>query len=64
MKMKKCKKCLVYTLKEVCPRCGEKTSTPHPPKFSPEDKYGKYRRLMKLQAVSSDEIRSEASVQT
>ncbi|MDG6939113.1 MAG: RNA-protein complex protein Nop10 [Nitrososphaerota archaeon] len=37
--MRRCAKCLAYTLDESCPRCGGKTSIPHPPKFSPEDKY-------------------------
>ncbi|MEM2878400.1 MAG: RNA-protein complex protein Nop10 [Candidatus Hadarchaeales archaeon] len=47
MKMKKCKPCGIYTLKEVCPRCGKKTVSPHPPRFSPLDPYGKYRRMTK-----------------
>jgi len=47
MKMKKCKKCNSYTFKEVCPKCGSKTTSPHPPKYSPVDKYGEYRRLAK-----------------
>jgi H/ACA ribonucleoprotein complex subunit 3 len=33
-----------YTLKPVCPACGEPTGTPHPARFSPQDPYGKYRR--------------------
>jgi len=45
--IKKCFSCEIYTLKEKCPKCGKKTRTPHPPKFSPEDKYGKYRRKAK-----------------
>jgi len=32
-----------YSLREKCPVCGLPTSTPHP-KYSPEDKYGEYRR--------------------
>jgi len=47
--IKKCPKCGTYTLKETCPKCGEPTKTPHPPKFSPQDKYGKYRRMAKLE---------------
>jgi H/ACA ribonucleoprotein complex subunit 3 len=45
-KMKKCKKCGTYTFSEICPNCGSKTSNPEPPKFSPADKYGKYRRKL------------------
>lgn len=37
--LKKCPKCLLYTLKEVCPNCNSPTLSPHPPKFSPDDKY-------------------------
>ncbi len=41
--MRKCTKCSRYTLKEACPACGAPTRIPHPAKFSPEDKYAKYR---------------------
>jgi len=44
MKMRKCNSCGVYTLKEKCPKCNQPTASPHPASFSPEDKYGKYRR--------------------
>lgn len=47
MKIKKCGKCLAYTLKDSCPKCGSNAVSPHPPKFSPEDKWGKYRRKAK-----------------
>jgi len=46
MKMKKCLSCKIYTFKEVCPKCNSKTSNPRPPRFSPEDKYGKWRRKL------------------
>ncbi len=42
-----CKSCDVFTLKEKCPKCGAKTLSTQPAKFSPEDKYGKYRRMAK-----------------
>ncbi|MEM1544926.1 MAG: RNA-protein complex protein Nop10 [Candidatus Methanomethylicia archaeon] len=43
--MKKCVACGKYTLKQKsCPYCGGEIISPHPPKFSPEDKYAKYRR--------------------
>jgi rRNA maturation protein Nop10 len=29
--------------------CGKKTIAPKPAKYSPEDKYGKYRRMAKKQ---------------
>ncbi len=41
--MRKCPKCGRYTLKESCPVCGTATVSPHPAKFSPEDKYARQR---------------------
>ena len=46
--MRYCPRCEIYTLEEVCPKCGQATVSAHPPKFSPEDKYGEYRRKAKL----------------
>lgn len=36
-----------YTLSDCCPCCGGPTATAHPPRFSPQDRYGEYRRMMK-----------------
>ena len=47
MKMKKCPVCNIYTLKSQCPKCGGELKVIYPPKFSVEDKYGKYRRQLK-----------------
>jgi len=44
-----CKTCSEYTMKETCPRCGFRSVSPAPPRFSPEDRYGEYRRRMKLE---------------
>lgn len=38
-KIRKCRKCSRYTLKEKCPVCDESTISAHPAKFSPDDKY-------------------------
>jgi len=46
-KIYKCRKCGVYTLKQSCPQCKGDVFDPKPAKFSPEDKYGFYRRLAK-----------------
>jgi len=43
----KCQKCGTYTMKEACPDCNGKAVNIIPTKFSPEDKYGKYRRAGK-----------------
>jgi H/ACA ribonucleoprotein complex subunit 3 len=46
--LRRCVKCGSYTLrKDVCPRCGGAVHIPHPPKFSPDDKYLKYRIAVK-----------------
>lgn len=49
----RCGDCGAYTLHDACKSCGTKTSTPHPSRFSPEDRYGKYRR--KLKALVKEE---------
>jgi H/ACA ribonucleoprotein complex subunit 3 len=41
--LRKCSKNNHYTLKEKCPKCGEETNSVHPAKFSPDDKYMRYR---------------------
>ncbi|MBW6461960.1 MAG: RNA-protein complex protein Nop10 [DPANN group archaeon] len=45
--IRRCTSCNKYTMKEKCPDCSSKTINPEPPKFSPQDKYGRYRRQMK-----------------
>jgi H/ACA ribonucleoprotein complex subunit 3 len=32
-------------MKDICKECGKKTVSPRPPKYSPEDKYARYRRI-------------------
>jgi len=34
-------------MKTACPKDGTATASPLPPSYSPEDKYGKYRRAGK-----------------
>lgn len=47
-RLRKCEKCGGYTLKDdVCPRCGGNVRIPHPPKFSPDNKYLEYRMALK-----------------
>ena len=43
----RCTKCHNYTLKETCPICNSSCITTKPSKFSPEDRFGKYRRAYK-----------------
>ena len=52
--LRKCVECGRYTLKrDKCPYCGGHVRIPHPAKFSPDDRYSKYRRLMKKLAEKS-----------
>lgn len=53
--MKHIMKCICgqYTMKETCPACGKKTTMPKPPKFSPEDKFGKYRREVRKKELQT-----------
>ncbi|MGC2359301.1 MAG: RNA-protein complex protein Nop10 [Thermoplasmata archaeon] len=41
-----CRACRRYTLRSKCPECGSATRTPHPARFDPGDRYGKYRRML------------------
>lgn len=41
--MRKCPECGSYSLKDEC-GCGSATATPLPAKYSPDDRYGEYRR--------------------
>ncbi|MFC1691169.1 nucleolar RNA-binding Nop10p family protein [Nanoarchaeota archaeon] len=43
----KCPVCGSYTFKDTCVKCKSKTISPRPPKYSPEDKFGAYRRKVK-----------------
>ncbi|MBI4018532.1 MAG: nucleolar RNA-binding Nop10p family protein [Candidatus Aenigmarchaeota archaeon] len=49
------RRCCTYTMHEKCPRCGSRTRSAHPPRFSIEDKYGRYRRMAKSRAEGAEE---------
>ena len=46
-----CEKCGKFTMKESC-SCGGKALSARPAKWSPEDKWGEYRRAYK-QGISN-----------
>jgi H/ACA ribonucleoprotein complex subunit 3 len=46
-RIRRCPGDYTYTLKTICPVCGEPTITAHPPRFSPQDRFGPYRRIAK-----------------
>ncbi|MDD3792295.1 MAG: RNA-protein complex protein Nop10 [Candidatus Bathyarchaeota archaeon] len=50
--LRKCVNCKRYTLNQSkCPVCNGPVRIPHPAKFSPVDKYLKYRMMMKRSSV-------------
>ncbi|MEW6044565.1 MAG: RNA-protein complex protein Nop10 [Thermoproteota archaeon] len=51
--MRKCPECKRYTLKDSCPQCNARTVTVHPAKFSPDDRYARYRIREKFQESES-----------
>lgn len=44
-----CKDCDVFTMNESCPKCSKKALSTAPAKYSPLDKWGKYRQMAKKQ---------------
>jgi H/ACA ribonucleoprotein complex subunit 3 len=46
--IRRCPEDRTYTLRQRCPRCGMGTVMALPPRYSPEDRYGEYRRRLKL----------------
>ncbi|MFW3146283.1 MAG: RNA-protein complex protein Nop10 [Thermoplasmatota archaeon] len=44
-RIRKCGKCGMYTLSQTCSECAIPTLNTFPPRYSPEDRYGKYRRM-------------------
>lgn len=52
LKMQKCSSCSIYTIQKQCPQCKGDLNVIFPPKFSIEDKYGKYRRILKKENMN------------
>jgi len=42
-----CKKCDLFSMLSNCPKCNTEIHQTIPAKYSPEDKYAKYRRMAK-----------------
>lgn len=54
--LRKCVNCNAYTLhKDTCPVCGGGVKLPHPAKYSPDDKYFKYRMAAKMSQTQEKE---------
>ncbi|HPA97179.1 MAG TPA: RNA-protein complex protein Nop10 [Methanothrix sp.] len=45
-KILRCTSCGRYTLRQICPACGGRAAMTKPPRFSPDDPYGRYRRAL------------------
>jgi H/ACA ribonucleoprotein complex subunit 3 len=41
-------------MKGECPRCGSVTRVAHPAKYSPDDKYARYRNPLAYQEVKAE----------
>ncbi|MBD3187686.1 ribosome biogenesis protein [Candidatus Bathyarchaeota archaeon] len=56
--LKKCRDCGTYTMKEgPCKNCNSNAvHSVYPPRFSVEDKYGKYRRAMKEKIRKKEKV--------
>jgi H/ACA ribonucleoprotein complex subunit 3 len=44
--MRVCRACHQYTLQEQCATCHGAVKQPHPARYSPQDRYGRYRRAL------------------
>ncbi len=43
-----------------CPKCGGAVKNPHPAKFSPDDKYSRYRLALKQEGEGSRTLEDPA----
>ena len=50
----KCPACGTYTMSEVCGKDGQKTRSSIPMRFTPDDRYAKYRRALEEQSVKEE----------
>ena len=53
--IRKCSACNRYTLGRICPKCNAPTIDPHPPKYSPDDKYVRYRIADRYAQVNTEQ---------
>lgn len=49
--MLKCAECGRYTISDKCPQCGGQTVTVHPARYSPDDKYARYRSPLAYEGI-------------
>jgi H/ACA ribonucleoprotein complex subunit 3 len=51
----KCERCSKYTMEAKCPSCGEATKMAAPAKYSPDDKYARYRSPLAYQTAAAQD---------
>ena len=51
--MRRCVACGWYTLKKQCHKCSKDTMSAHPAKFSPDDKYMRYRLMERYSSAAA-----------
>jgi H/ACA ribonucleoprotein complex subunit 3 len=51
----KCVKDSKYTMEAKCPQCGEATVMAAPAKYSPDDKYARYRSPLAYQVTTTQD---------
>lgn len=49
----RCPKCSRYTMEAKCAQCGEATVMAAPAKYSPDDKYARYRSPLAYQTAEA-----------
>ncbi|MDG6945287.1 MAG: RNA-protein complex protein Nop10 [Nitrososphaerota archaeon] len=59
--MLKCTQCGRYTLADSCPICGAKAVTVHPARYSPDDRYARYRSPLAYEEGRSEKPTDAAS---
>lgn len=55
MALSRCPVCGDYTLEDACSHCGGSTERAGPARYSPEDRYGSYRRALKKEAAGQED---------
>jgi len=58
--IRKCPKCNSYTLKYTCVKCDVPTNDAHPAKYSPDDRYARYRIADRY--IESEEVNDSESL--
>ena len=51
----KCRNCSRYTMEENCPKCGRATVMAATARYSPDDKYARYRSPLAYQTQATQQ---------